>query len=98
MPGQDLDFGTTVVDKEYITLAARREAIVRGGRQLSERLPGAFAGVGQIGVIGWEPQGSAQARTFFTSVKNSGCELSMAVIEIDHGFWIESLPGRRWHL
>jgi ketol-acid reductoisomerase len=62
LAGDDLDFATGVFDKEYITLAGRREAIVRGGRHLFERLPRAFAGVGQIGVIGWGPRGSAQAQ------------------------------------
>jgi ketol-acid reductoisomerase len=60
MPDQKLDFDTAVFDKEYITLAGHREAIVRGGH-LFTRLPRAFAGVNQIGVIGWGPQGSAQA-------------------------------------
>ncbi len=32
MAQQELDFETTVFEKEYITLAGRREAIVRGGR------------------------------------------------------------------
>lgn len=61
MSEQGLDFETSVFDKEYITLGDRREAIVRGGRQLFDRLPAAFEGVRQIGVIGWGPQGSAQA-------------------------------------
>ena len=42
MPDQVLDFETTVFEKEYITLGQRREAIVRGGRHLFERLPRAF--------------------------------------------------------
>ena len=68
MAGDDLDFETSVFDKEYITLAGRREAIVRGGRHLFERLPSAFAGVGQVGVIGWGPQGSAQAQNLRDSL------------------------------
>lgn len=62
MTGQGLDFETSVFDKEYITLAGRREAIVRGGRHLFERLPRAFEGINTLGVIGWGPQGSAQAQ------------------------------------
>lgn len=65
---QDLDFTTNVFEKEYITLAGRREAIVRGGRHLLPRLPRALAGVNQIGVIGWGPQGSAQAQNLRDSV------------------------------
>jgi ketol-acid reductoisomerase len=65
---QDLDFETSVFEKEYITVADRQEAIVRGGRHLFEVLPQAFAGVGQIGVIGWGPQGSAQAQNLRDSL------------------------------
>jgi ketol-acid reductoisomerase len=68
LAGADLDFATSVFDKEYIVLAGRREAIVRGGRHLFERLPRAFAGVGQVGVIGWGPQGSAQAQNLRDSL------------------------------
>ena len=68
MTAHDLDFETSVFDKEYITLAGRREAIVRGGRHLFERLPQAFDGISQIGVIGWGPQGSAQAQNLRDSL------------------------------
>ncbi|HET6501687.1 MAG TPA: ketol-acid reductoisomerase [Amycolatopsis sp.] len=68
MSYQDLDFETDVFDKEYITVADRREAIVRGGRHLFGRLPAAFEGVHQIGVIGWGPQASAQARNLRDSL------------------------------
>jgi ketol-acid reductoisomerase len=68
MPGHDLDFQSSVFDKEYITVAGRREGIVRGGRHLFDRLPSAFAGIGQIGVIGWGPQGSAQAQNLRDSL------------------------------
>lgn len=68
MPVRDLDFQTLVFDKEYITLGERREAIVRGGRHLFDRLPRAFEGVSQIGVIGWGPQGSAQAQNLRDSL------------------------------
>ena len=39
MTAGDLDFETSVFDREYITLAGSREAIVRGSRHLFERLP-----------------------------------------------------------
>jgi ketol-acid reductoisomerase len=68
LTGNDLDFHSNVFDKEYITLAGRREAIVRGGRHLFERLPRAFGGVAKIGVIGWGPQGSAQAQNLRDSL------------------------------
>lgn len=55
------DFDTVTFDKEYINVADQREAIVRGGRHVFARLPEAFAGLNQIAVIGWGPQGAAQA-------------------------------------
>ena len=65
---QALDFETSIFDKEYITVADRREAIVRGGRHLFGVLPRALEGVRQIGVIGWGPQGSAQAQNLRDSL------------------------------
>jgi ketol-acid reductoisomerase len=66
-----LDFETTVFDKEYITLGGRREAIVRGGRHLFDRLPAAFEGVNQIAVIGWGSQGPAQAQNLRDSLQGA---------------------------
>src|SRR5580704_19107941 len=65
---QGLDFETSNFEKEYITVGDRREAIVRGGRHLFEELPRALDGVRQIGVIGWGPQGSAQAQNLRDSL------------------------------
>ena len=65
---ETLDFETTVFDKEYVELGGRREAIVRGGRHLFDRLPTAFEGVSQIGVIGWGSQGPAQAQNLRDSL------------------------------
>ncbi|HEV3172644.1 MAG TPA: hypothetical protein VGZ32_20025 [Actinocrinis sp.] len=65
---ETLDFETTVFDKEYATLGERREAIVRGGRHLFDRLPAAFEGVRQIGVIGWGSQAPAQAQNLRDSL------------------------------
>lgn len=63
-----MDFQTTVFEKEHINLAGRREAIVRGGRDLFDRLPRAFEGISQIGVIGWGPQASAQSQNLRDSL------------------------------
>lgn len=54
-------FRSDVFDVETIDLAGTTETIVRGGRHLFGRLPAALAGVRRIGVIGWGPQGRAQA-------------------------------------
>ncbi|QIQ01034.1 ketol-acid reductoisomerase [Streptomyces liangshanensis] len=68
MTSASLDFATSVFDKETITLGGRREAIVRGGRHLFDRLPAAFEGVNQIGVVGWGSQGPAQAQNLRDSL------------------------------
>src|SRR5260221_4807978 len=65
---QGLAFETSIFEKESITVADRREAIVRGGRHLFGLLRRALEGVRQIGVIGWGPQGSAQAQNLRDSL------------------------------
>lgn len=71
MEPTSLDFETTIFDKEYVTLGGRREAIVRGGRHLFDRLPAAFEGVNQIAVIGWGSQGPAQAQNLRDSLQGA---------------------------
>lgn len=66
-----LDFETGLFEKEYISLAGVREGIVRGGRDLFDRLPAAFEGINQIGVIGWGPQASAQSQNLRDSLAGS---------------------------
>lgn len=61
-------FTSSVFATEDIAVGDRRETIVRGGRHLFDRLPAAFAGVARIGVIGWGPQGSAQAQNLRDSL------------------------------
>src|SRR5262249_61764565 len=57
----EVAFNSTVFQKEKIVLGDTEEWIVRGGRHLFPLLPKAFAGVKQIGVIGWSSQRPAQA-------------------------------------
>ncbi|GAA2524996.1 hypothetical protein [Winogradskya humida] len=66
------EFRTDVFDKEYITLNETREGIVVGGRHLLDRLPRAFEGVDQIGVIGWGPQAPAQSQNLRDSLAGRG--------------------------
>jgi ketol-acid reductoisomerase len=77
---QGLDFETSIFEKEYITVADRREAIVRGGRHLFGLLPRALEGVRQIGVIGWGPQGSAQAQNLRDSLAHSAGSRAVKVV------------------
>src|SRR5438445_9222188 len=67
----NLDFQTRVFDRELIDLADRQEGIVRGARHLLPLLPAALDGVDRIGVIGWGPQGSAQAQNLRDSLGES---------------------------
>jgi ketol-acid reductoisomerase len=61
-------FTSKVFDTEIIQLAHTRETIVRGGRNRFALLPEAFAGIQQIGVIGWGSQGPAQAQNLRDSL------------------------------
>ena len=56
-----LDFDTKVFEKELTSFAGIEEYIYRGGRDKFDKLPQAFAGIKQIGVIGWGSQAPAQA-------------------------------------
>ncbi len=73
------DFTTRVFEKEKISLAGTEEYIVRGGRHLFPRLPDAFDGVKQIGVIGWGSQGPAQAQNLRDSLKEAGSDIRVVV-------------------
>ncbi len=73
------DFTTKVFDKEKITLAGTEEYIVRGGRHLFSKLPQAFDGITQIGVIGWGSQGPAQAQNLRDSLKDAGSDIKVVV-------------------
>ena len=55
----DTSFTSNVFETETIELAGTIETIVRGGRDKFALLPQAFAGITQIGVIGWGSQGPA---------------------------------------
>lgn len=72
-----LDFQTKVFEKEKIVLADTEEYIVRGGRHLFPLLPKAFAGIKQIGVIGWSSQGPAQAQNLRDSL--AGTDITVKV-------------------
>ena len=67
-----MTFISTIFDKERIELAGTEEWIVRGGRHLFERLPAAFQGIRQIGVIGWSSQAPAQSQNLRESLDGSG--------------------------
>ncbi len=73
------DFTTRVFEKEKITLSGTEEYIVRGGRHLFSKLPDAFEGIKQIGVIGWGSQGPAQAQNLRDSLKDAGSDIRIVI-------------------
>ncbi|WP_406438260.1 ketol-acid reductoisomerase [Streptomyces sp. NBC_01613] len=54
-------YTSRVFPLETMDVPGGTETILRGGRHLFPLLPQAFAGVRRIGVLGWGPQGRAQA-------------------------------------
>ena len=76
-----LDFETSVFKKEKISLSGTDEHIVRGGRDLFPLLSQAFAGVKQIGVIGWGSQGPAQAQNLRESLEGTDIRVAIGLRE-----------------
>ncbi|MFI8535479.1 ketol-acid reductoisomerase [Streptomyces aquilus] len=66
-----------VFSLETMDVPGGTETILRGGRHLFPLLPRAFAGVRRIGVLGWGPQGRAQALNLRDSL--AGTDLTVAV-------------------
>jgi ketol-acid reductoisomerase len=71
------DFSSTTFRTETMTVPGGTETVLRGGRHLFPLLPRAFAGVRRIGVIGWGPQGRAQACNLRDSL--AGTDIRVAV-------------------
>ncbi|MEH1901345.1 MAG: ketol-acid reductoisomerase [Nostoc sp.] len=76
-----LHFNTKIFQKEKILLANTEEYIIRGGHHLFPLLPKAFAGIGQIGVIGWSSQGSAQAQNLRDSLRGTDIKVKIGLRE-----------------
>jgi ketol-acid reductoisomerase len=74
-----LDFNSKVFEKKVIQIGDQREAVVVGGRNLFPLLPKAFAGVKQIGVIGWGSQGPAQAQNLRDSLEGTGIKVKIGL-------------------
>ncbi|MFC4951147.1 ketol-acid reductoisomerase [Pseudonocardia sp. GCM10023141] len=70
-------FTSAVFPVEEMSVPGGTETILRGGRNLFPQLPAAFAGVRRIGVIGWGPQGRAQACNLRDSL--AGTDITVAV-------------------
>lgn len=70
-------YSSRVFSLETMDVPGGTETILRGGRHLFPLLPQAFAGVRRIGVIGWGPQGRAQALNLRDSL--AGTDIRVAV-------------------
>ncbi|HLZ94983.1 MAG TPA: ketol-acid reductoisomerase [Candidatus Dormibacteraeota bacterium] len=72
-------FESSVFAVETIELDGVQESFLRGGRHLFKLLPRAFAGIEQIGVIGWGSQGPAQAQNLRESLAGSGIRVAVGL-------------------
>ncbi|WP_458247846.1 ketol-acid reductoisomerase [Streptomyces sp. MAI_2237] len=70
-------YSSRVFPLETMDVPGGTETILRGGRHLFPLLPQAFAGVRRIGVLGWGPQGRAQALNLRDSL--AGTDITVAV-------------------
>ncbi|KAF1322176.1 Ketol-acid reductoisomerase, partial [Globisporangium splendens] len=64
-----------------VAMADTQETVLPGGRDLFPLLPKAFAGVKQIGVIGWGSQGPAQAQNLRDSLESTDIKVKVGLRE-----------------
>ncbi len=74
-----LNFSSNVFQVDTIALEGHKEQIVKGGRHLLPLLPKAFAGIRQIGVIGWGSQGPAQAQNLRDSLEGTNIRVKVGL-------------------
>src|SRR5262245_41836496 len=70
---------SALFDLLEIDLAGRPEHVLVGGRHLFPQLSQAFAGISLIGVIGWGPQGRAQALNLRDSLECTGITVAVGL-------------------
>ncbi|HEY3479925.1 MAG TPA: ketol-acid reductoisomerase, partial [Streptomyces sp.] len=70
---------SSVFRVESMDVPGGTEAIVRGGRDLFPLLPDALHGVERIAVLGWGPQGRAQALNLRDSLAGSGITVAVGL-------------------
>jgi ketol-acid reductoisomerase len=70
---------STIFDLIDIDLADTSEQVLAGGRHLFSLLPSAFAGIEQIGIIGWGPQARAQAMNLRDSLRGTSIRVSVGL-------------------
>jgi ketol-acid reductoisomerase len=72
-------YTSRVFPLETMDVPGGTETILRGGRHLFPLLPRAFAGIRRIGVVGWGPQGRAQALNLRDSLTGTGIEVAVGL-------------------
>jgi ketol-acid reductoisomerase len=72
-------FSSAIFQVDTIKIAGSEEQVVKGGRHLLPLLPKAFAGVKQIGVIGWGSQGPAQAQNLRDSLEGTSIRVKVGL-------------------
>ncbi|MEI8408397.1 MULTISPECIES: ketol-acid reductoisomerase [unclassified Kribbella] len=72
-------FTSSVFRTETMTVPGGTETILRGGRDLFPLLPEALHGVRRIGVLGWGPQGRAQAQNLRDSLAGTDVAVSVGL-------------------
>ncbi len=72
-------FTSRVFPLETMAVPGGTETVLRGGRHLFPLLPRAFAGVRRIGVLGWGPQGRAQALNLRDSLAGTDVVVSVGL-------------------
>ncbi|WP_327637827.1 ketol-acid reductoisomerase [Kribbella sp. NBC_00482] len=70
---------SSVFRVEQMDVPGGSEDIVRGGRDLFSLLPAALHGVERIGVLGWGPQGRAQALNLRDSLDGTGITVAVGL-------------------
>src|ERR671925_324854 len=73
------DFSSKVFETQVIRLGDTAERIVCGGRDRFALLPKAFAGIKQVGVIGWGSQGPAQAQNLRESLAGTDIKVKVGL-------------------
>src|SRR5215475_6719586 len=76
-----LSFTSKVFNVERLDFGSQSEQVVKGGRNLFPLLPKAFAGIKQIGVIGWGSQGPAQAQNLRDSLAGTDIKVKVGLRE-----------------
>ena len=79
-------FTSSIFEQEELVFADRKESIVRGGFHLFDKLPQAFEGISQIGVIGWGSQGPAQAQNLKDSLEGTAINVAVGLREGSSSF------------